>query len=518
MTDQHTYLTYDEVIRHWAKHRPENIATEQDDRKLTYTDLLELTDRAVGYFQSAGVAKGDRIAWLGKNSDLYAILFAAAARMGVVMAPIGWRLAPPEIAYIVKDTGSKILFAGEEFAETARTVAYGIDPRPAVLSEGEAWKAVRTSDRAEFDAAGPDDGILQLYTSGTTGNPKGVVLTGRNLLGLRPFGIAEELPWAEYRPTDCVLVAMPIAHIGGTGLINISFASGVRALIQAEFTPEGVLDGIESGVTQMFIVPAALQMVIQHPKAATTDFSNLRYLMYGAAPIPLELLREAVKTMPTTGFLQAYGMTETTGTIASLPPDDHTLEGNKRMRSAGKAVPGTEIAILGPDGKEVPRGEIGEIAVRSPSNTSGYWKLPEATAATIDKDGWLHTGDAAYMDDDGYLYIQDRIKDMIISGGENVYPAEVESAIYGHPAIAEVAVIGIPSEKWGEEVKACVVAKPGMEVDPNDVIAWARERVAAFKAPKTVDVIPEMPRNPSGKILRRELRAPFWEGQERQVS
>ena len=311
---------------------------------------------------------------------------------------------------------------------------------------------------------------------------------------------------------------MPIAHIGGTGLISACFVNGVRALLQSEFNPEWVLEGIEKGATQMFIVPAALQMVIQHPRAATTDFSNMRYLMYGAAPIPLELLREAVKTMPNTHFLQAYGMTETTGTIALLPPDDHTLEGNQRMRSAGKAVPGAEIAILDNDGKEVARGEIGEVCVRSPSNTAGYWQLPDATASTIDGDGWLHTGDAAYMDDDGYVYIQDRIKDMIITGGENVYPAEVESAIYGHPAVAEVAVIGVPSERWGEEVKACCVAKPGMEIEAGDIIAWAREKIAPFKVPKSVDVIPEMPRNPSGKILRRELRKPYWEGQERQVS
>ena len=211
-------------------------------------------------------------------------------------------------------------------------------------------------------------------------------------------------------------------------------------------------------------------------------------------------------------------MTETSGTVVALPPEDHDLAGNERMRSAGKAVPGAEIQVRGPDNAEVPTGEIGEVCIKSPSNTAGYWKLPDATASTIDPDGWLHTGDAAIMDADGYIYIQDRIKDMIITGGENVYPAQVESAIYGHPAIAEVAVIGIPSEKWGEEVKACVVAKPGHEIDPDSVIAYARENVAAFKAPKSIDVIPEMPRNASGKILRRQLRDPYWEGQERGVS
>ncbi len=518
MSDQHEYLTYDEVILHWAKYRPEGVAIEYEGQQMTYAGLDDLTRRLIALFKAHGLSKGDRIAWLGKNSDLYAVLYAASGRTGVVIAPIGWRLAPPEIAYIANDTGAKIIFAEDDFVENAQQIAAQLDSAPKVIGASAAWKAISEQEPCDFEPAGPDDGMLQLYTSGTTGNPKGVVLTSGNLLSLRNHARDAKLPWAELEPDDCVLVAMPIAHIGGTGLINISLVSGVRALIQPEFNPEWVLDGVARGVTQMFIVPAALQMVIQHPLAATTDFSNLRYLMYGAAPIPLELLREAVKTMPATGFLQAYGMTETTGTIATLPPEDHTLEGNKRMRSAGKAVPGSEIAILGPDGDELPRGEIGEVAVRSPSNTSGYWQLPEATADTIDANGWLHTGDAAYMDDDGYVYIQDRIKDMIISGGENVYPAEVESAIYGHPGVAEVAVIGVPSERWGEEVKACIVAKPGSSCDPNDIIAWTREKIAPFKVPKSIDIIPEMPRNPTGKILRRELRKPYWEGQDRQVS
>ncbi len=360
--------------------------------------------------------------------------------------------------------------------------------------------------------------MLQLYTSGTTGNPKGVLLSNRNLFSLRRASRVANMPWDRLDAQDCLLGAMPIAHIGGTGSGPIAVANGIPVHVLPEYTPDGTLAAIEAGTTLLFLVPAAVQFMIQHPRAATTDFSRLKYLMYGAAPMPLELLKEAVKMMPATGFIQLYGMTETTGTVSLLPPEDHDVGGNRRMRSAGKAVPGVRIEVRGPDNQPVPTGEIGEICILSPSNTAGYWKLPEATASTIDPDGWLHTGDAGIMDEDGYVYIQDRIKDMIISGGENVYPAEVESAIYGHPAIAEVAVIGVPSAKWGEEVKACVVAKPGHEIDAADVIAWARERIAAFKAPKSVDVIPLMPRNASGKILRRELRAPYWEGQERQIS
>jgi len=517
-TAHHDHKTFDAILHFWAQERPGGPAFDQDGRVTTYAEADVLTRQIIALLLARGVGKGDRVAWLGKNRDIYYMIYIAAARLGAVMVPIGWRLAPPEIAYILGDTGAKLLFADAEFMDTARQIAADLPAKPEVIEAEAARTAAAGFEPATYTPPGPHDPVLQLYTSGTTGNPKGAMLTNTNLFGLRAAGLAAGLEWQFYEPDDCMLVAMPCAHIGGTGLVNIAVANGVRSLVLAEFTPDGVIDAINAGATHMFIVPAALQMVVQHPRAADTDFSRLKYLLYGAAPMPLELLKEAVRTMPKSGFLQAYGMTETTGTVSYLPAEDHSLEGNRRMRSAGKACPGVRIEVRGPDNHELPRGEIGAVCVLSPSNTPGYWNLPDATANTIDPDGWLHTGDAGIMDEDGYIYIQDRIKDMIISGGENVYPAEVESAIYGHPAIAEVAVIGIPSDKWGEEVKACVVPKPGHEIDADDVIAWARARIAGFKAPKSVDVIPMMPRNASGKILRRELRAPYWDGQERQVS
>jgi fatty-acyl-CoA synthase len=512
------FISFDDCLVHWASARPDGIALEEGERRTTHAEAERLTRQMIAFLQRHGIVSGDRIAWLGKNSDRYFLWLYAAGRMGAVMAPIGWRLAPGEISYILEDTGAKLLFAAPEFVETAQAVAGAMASGPQVFDAAEAQTVAASLEPADFVRAHPDDPVLQLYTSGTTGRPKGAQLSNRNLFVLRKASIDHDLPWQKFEADDCVLGAMPIAHIGGTGPGPIALVNGVRLYVLPEFTPLGMIEGIEAGATLSFLVPAALQMLIQHPRAAEADFSRLRYLMYGAAPMPLELLKEAVRMMPATGFLQVYGMTETTGTISLLPPEDHDVNGNQRMRSAGKACPGVRIEVRGPDNVEVPRGEIGEICIHSPSNTQGYWKLPEATAKTIDPDGWLHTGDAGIMDDDGYIYIQDRIKDMIISGGENVYPAEVESAIYGHPAIAEVAVIGIPSAKWGEEVKACVVARPGHTIDPDDVIAWARERIAAFKAPKSIDVIPEMPRNASGKILRRELRAPYWEGMDRQVS
>ena len=511
-------LTFDELIRHWADVRPDAVALEQDGDALTFAGLDDRTRRIIAMFAAHGVGRGDRIAWLGKNARLYFELFYAAGRAGVVMVPVGWRLAAPEVTYILADTGAKLLFTGDGFDELADAAIAAMEVPPHRIDPDAAKVEIEQATPAkDFAPAGADDAVLQLYTSGTTGNPKGAVLTNRNLFALRLPSEDANQPWSRWDENEAILVCMPCAHIGGTGLGIMAMGGGVRAIVQAEFTPDGVLDGFEQGITRLFIVPAALQMVVQHPRAKTTDMSGVKYVLYGAAPIPLDLLREAVQTIPGAGFLQCYGMTETTGTISVLPPEDHSLEGNQRMRSAGKAVPGTRLMVVGDDGAELPRGEVGELIVHSPSNMAGYWNLPDATRASL-IDGWMHTGDAAYMDEDGYVYIQDRIKDMIITGGENVYPAQVESAIYGHPTVAEVAVIGVPDATWGEAVKACIVPKGGAEVIAEDIIAWTRERLASFKVPKTIDVIATMPRNASGKILRRELRAPYWEGCERQIN
>ncbi|APZ97160.1 acyl-CoA synthetase [Sphingopyxis sp. QXT-31] len=518
MKDLADLLTFDEFIAHWAADRPDRIALREEDRVYTYAELDDLTAKVASALFAAGLKKGDRIAWIGKNSDLYFQLFFGAARAGIVMAPIGWRLSPAEWAYVLNDTGAKMLFTGPGFEAVPQQLADKLEHDPKILTDAEARALIAATPRAAFDAAGPDDAVLQLYTSGTTGNPKGAVLSNRNLFALRRNSSELDMPYTKWEDDEAVLVAMPCAHIGGTGLGIMALAAGLPGVILAEFNPDGVFDAVEHhGVTRFFIVPAALQMLLMHPRCAETDFGRLKYILYGAAPIPLELLRQCIK-MFGADFIQAYGMTETTGTICMLPPEDHDPEGNQRMRSAGKPLPGVEIRILGDDGQELPVGEVGEVVTRSSNNMIGYWNLPEATAKTMTADGWIHTGDAGYLDADGYLYIHDRMKDMIISGGENVYPAEVESAIFGHPTVQEVAVIGIPDQKWGETVKAVVVPKPGMTVDADDIIAWARERIAPFKCPRSIDVIEALPRNASGKILRKDLRAPYWEGYERMVN
>jgi fatty-acyl-CoA synthase len=510
-------LSVDAFIRHWAADRPGRSAMV-GERRIDFAELDASTRRVALALQAAGLQPGDRIAWLGKNAVLYFTLLFGAARIGVVMAPVGWRLAAPERQFIIHDTEARLLFAGEGFADEARALAPQLPHVQRVFSADEAWAWVDAGAAGDFRPSGNHDAILQLYTSGTTGHPKGVELSNRNLFGLRRPAQDAKLPWAFWDEGEVVMVAMPCAHIGGTGLGFMALAGGVCGCVMAEFTPDGVFDAIEhEGVTRFFAVPAALQMLVNHPRCARTDFRRLKYIFYGAAPIPLELLRQCVAAFGC-AFAQAYGMTETTGTVVMLPPEDHDPMGSPRMRAAGKPVPGVELKIVDGAGQTLPAGEVGEIVTRSLNNMLGYWKQPEATARTRTADNWVHTGDAGFMDADGYVYIHDRMKDLIISGGENIYPAEVENAIYGHPDVADVAVIGVPDATWGEAVKAVCVPRPGHTLDPDSVIAWARERIAGFKLPKSVDVIAELPRNPTGKILRRTLRAPYWQGQGRQVN
>lgn len=511
-------LTFDGFLKHWASERPERLALQEEDRTYSYSELEDRTAKIAAMLLAAGLKKGDRIAWIGKNSDLYFTLFYGAARIGVVMVPIGWRLAPAEWAYIANDTGAKILFTGKGFEGAADALKGHAPHLQRTIGEDEARALIAETPRTELDIAGPDDAVLQLYTSGTTGNPKGAVLSNKNLFALRKHSEDSDHAYTKWDDDEVVLIAMPCAHIGGTGLGIMALASGLPGLVQAEFSPDGVFDAIETGgATRLFIVPAALQMMVNHPRCREVDYSRLKYILYGAAPIPLELLRQCIDVFGAQ-FIQVYGMTETTGSICMLPPEDHDPNGNKRMRSAGKPLPGVELRIVDGAGNDMPVGEVGEVWTRSSNNMMGYWNLPDATKSTMADGGWVKTGDAGYMDEDGYLYIHDRVKDMIITGGENVYPAEVESAIYGHPDVLEVAVIGVPDEKWGESVKAVCVPKTGATIDPDSIIGWARERIAGFKVPRSVDIIPALPRNASGKILRKDLRAPYWEGYDRQVN
>jgi len=514
-----------DIPRYHAKHNPNEIAFIYEDKQTTYKEFDLKTEKVANGLVDLGVQDQDRVAFMDKNSDIFYEVVLGCSKANAVVVGINWRLAPPEVAYILNDSGAKVLFVGEEFFDLAdKILELSTNVEQVICITGsregwlsfEEWKESQSIEQCSRQSS-LEDVAIQMYTSGTTGHPKGVQLTHGNFHSSRNQEPKEGMEFGEWSEDDASLVAMPSFHIGGAGWGLQGLYACAKNVVLKEFLPEDVLDAIgKHKISKIFMVPAAMKMVLDHPKSRETDYSNIKYILYGASPIPLDLLKEAIEVFEC-GFVQLYGMTETCGSVTYLPPEDHSIEGNERMKSAGKAYPHCEIAILDEASNELPTGNVGEIAVRSTSNMLGYWNLPDETEKTL-KDGWLRTGDAGYMDADGYVYVHDRVKDMIVSGGENVYPAEVESAIFGHDSISDVAVIGIPDEKWGEAVKAIVVLKDGKTASEKEIIDFTRERIAGFKSPKSVDFISELPRNPSGKILKKELRAPYWEGKERQIN
>jgi long-chain acyl-CoA synthetase len=504
--------TLGDALAQWATETPRSVALRHVDVVIDWQTYDRHATQIANGLAAMGLKPGAHVAYLGKNSYRACELAMGTARAGMVLVPIIWRLAPAEIDFILKDAEAAVLFVEPLFESQAFD-----GPRVILDERFDGWRDAQ-SDGPTGTEVDRGDVFLQLYTSGTTGMPKGVMLTHRNATILRPIMQSQGIGWFSSQPGDTLIHAMPFGHIAGVGSVTGAVNGGQELIIHTEFDPVLILKDIQRYRAKWaFLVPAALAMMLDHPDAKDADFSGLEGMAYGASPIPLDLLQRGVEKLGC-DFAQMYGMTETYGTVVSLPPEDHRPGREGVMRSAGKALPACEIRILDADGNSLPPGEIGEVAIHSPTTMVGYWNRPEETARVLSPDGWLRTGDAGILDADGYLFIQDRIKDMIISGGENVYPAEVESAIYGHPDIADVAVIGVPDDKWGEAVKAVVVRRPGVALEADSVISYAREKIAGFKCPKTVDFIEALPRNPSGKILRRELRAPYWEGRERQVN
>ncbi|HEX8029589.1 MAG TPA: fatty acid--CoA ligase [Vicinamibacterales bacterium] len=518
--------TLAEITRLHGLNRPNATALSFDGRDTTYAQFHSRSNQVANALIAEGVTPGQRIAYLGKNCDRYFEVFFGAAKAGAVTTPIGWRLAPAEAATLLEDCEANVVFVGPDVAAQASAVFDRIAGRPRVIAIDDAPVNGSTSFDAWLSAASPDspavridpsDVVLQLYTSGTTGRPKGVMLTHENILSKQRHACDAAMGWYQWSADDVSLVAMPVAHAAGSlwGMLGLLF--GAKGIVVREFDTTQVLDFVERDrISKMFMVPSALQIIVRQPRSREVDYRRLKCIVYGASPMPVELLRECMEVFGC-GFCQQYGMTETSGVIVYLPPDDH-YPGSKRLRAAGIPMPGVEIRIVDDMGAVLPPHAVGEVLIRSSSNMAGYWRMPEATQATVDPQGWLRTGDAGYLDEDGYLYIHDRVKDMIISGAENIYPAEVENALYGHPDVAEVAVIGVPDPKWGEAVKAVVVLRPGARADVPDMLSFARERIAAYKLPKSIDVVESLPRNTSGKVMRRVLREPYWAGFERQVN
>lgn len=510
-----------DIVRVHAAERPDAAAIVFEGRTTSYAALDHAASRVARALIAEGVKPQSRVAHLDKSSDLFFELLFGVAKANAVMVSVNWRLAPPEIVHIVNDTEAEILFVGEEYFPVIEKIRGDLKTVRKIVTLGGrhgAWDAFTAwRDRQVASdpllPTSPGDTAVQFYTSGTTGLPKGAELTNANFAWMFPL-------WTEswlLAPGVPNLVCLPMFHIGGAGWGIAGLFAGATNHVVREFVPAQILEIVQRQRLQvMLLVPAMILFLVQAPQIRETDLSSLRLIVYGAAPIPAELLKQAMSIFPC-GFQQVYGLTETTGAITLLPPEDHDPADAKKLLSCGYVQKGVELRIVGEDGKDLPAGAVGEIAVRSPQVMGGYWKLPEASTRAIQGD-WFFTGDAGYLDDKGYLYIYDRVKDMIVSGGENIYPAEVESALFGHPAVADVAVIGVPDERWGEAVKAVVVMKAGAAVTQGELITWARERIAGYKLPKSVDFIEALPRNPTAKILKRELRKAYWGTKERQVN
>ena len=419
---------------------------------------------------------------------------------------------------------SRSLFVGAGYAETVDAILQaGFAPSRSVGMDGAhpnwpdfaAWRDAQT-DADPMLLCAPDDTAIQMYTSGTTGLPKGVELTHRNFLAfLRDYGSESCKGIAA---TDVVLTCMPVFHVAGTNVGMIPLANGCTNVLLEEANLAELLKIIpKHGITVLILVPAVILALVQHPDAARSNLGSVRRLIYGASPIADETVGRARSLLPHAELWQVYGSTETCASGTTLSPA--FLEGpNSKIRSCGRPYTSVEVRVVDTLGCPLPKGEVGEIVVRCEAVMKGYWNNPEATRQVFLDGGWLRTGDAGYFDEDDFLYIHDRIKDMIVSGAENVYPAEVENALMYHPAIADVAVIGVPDERWGEAVKAVIVLKPRQEVTQDDIIAFARGRIAGYKLPKSIDFVATLPRNASGKLLRRELRAPYWVGRVRLVN
>ncbi|HZU74853.1 MAG TPA: long-chain-fatty-acid--CoA ligase [Acidimicrobiales bacterium] len=511
------------VVRHNGAEIGEAPAITYGETTITWSELDRRSSRVAQRLLGAGVSAGDHVAMIDKNGPEFFDLLFGAGKIGAICVPVNWRLAPQEMQFIVNDAEARVLVVGPDFLGQLEAFEAGLEGVKEVVTlvadgthqDFASW----VEEGSESDPGtelSPEEVVIQLYTSGTTGLPKGAMLSNHNLGVL--LQLREE--WG-LDPESVNLVAMPLFHIGGSGWALAGMSGGARSVLVREVVPAELLRTIQAErVTNAFLVPAVLQMLCALPGAADGDFSALRSIHYGASPITDQALNDAIRTFGC-DLIQVYGLTETTGAITQLDAAHHDPDGPRRhlMRSAGRPYPWVELRVVDPEtGTDRRPGEIGELWTRSEQNMVGYWHRPEANAEVFTTDGWFRTGDGGYLDEDGFVFLTDRIKDMIVSGGENIYPAEVENVLAGHPHVADVAVIGVPDERWGEAVKAMVVPRPGAEADAADIISYCRDRLAHYKCPRSVDLVAELPRNPSGKILKRELREPFWAGRRRRIN
>jgi long-chain acyl-CoA synthetase len=503
---------------------PDRTATVFGERRRSWAELEDRVSRLASALISLGLKRGDRVAVIALNSDYYLETYYAVAWAGGVIVPNNTRWALPEHIYALQDSGARFLLVDRNFAGLVAPIAAACDLTATLLLDDGAAPAGTVSAplliaqaQPVEDACGENDELAGLfYTGGTTGRSKGVMLSHRNLIS--NFLCTNAL--APYPDDTVFLHSPPMFHLAdAAAIVGVTMIGGAHVVVPF-FSPENVIKAIEAeGVTALVLVPTMFGMLRDYLATHPADLGSVRHVKYGASPISETLLRQAMEMFPNADFVQAYGQTELSPCATVLEPKFHKLDtgGKSYLRSAGRAVHGVDVRIVGEDMSELPLGQVGEIAVRSPGAMLGYWNQPELTGRTV-VGGWLRTGDAGYMDEEGFVYLVDRVKDMIVSGGENVFSAEVENALAAHAAIAECAVIGVPDEKWGERVHAIVRLKEGAKATEDDLIRHCKEIIAGYKCPRSVEIrLEPLPLSGAGKILKTELRKPYWEGQTRRI-
>ncbi|HET9911864.1 MAG TPA: long-chain-fatty-acid--CoA ligase [Anaerolineales bacterium] len=498
------------------------------DRHITYRAAqAEIHRLANALLNCCGLQPGDRIAILSKNSIEYMLLYFAASKVGLVTIPLNYRLAPAEWSYILNDAGAKVLFAAGDYLRDVETIRGELETVLQFIAihgaDTSGWDAYQnfTANQPEIPptcSVTPEDDLFQLYTSGTTGHPKGAILTHQAVTThILQMGLAHNI-----QPGERLLLVAPVFHVAALNAGAFPcLAAGGCLYIQTDFKPDEVVRALdEEQIGMAILVPAMVQACLTAvPDVDQRRYEDLRLIHYGASPIAEATLRRAIETFKCE-LSQGYGMTEMSAAIAILSWADHQRALREKpglLLAAGRPILGTEVRVVDADDNDVPTGTIGEVLARGPQMMKGYWKQPEATADAL-RGGWMHTGDAGILDEEGYLYIQDRVKDMVISGGENIYPRVVEEVLFKHPAVAEVAVIGVPDEQWGETIKAVLVLRPGMTATEEEIIDFCRGKLGGFERPRSVDFVDSLPRTPSGKVLKRVLREPYWAGQSRHVA
>ena len=512
-----------QTLRRAVQQHPNGTATIYKDRKQSWREFEDRVARLAAGLLSLGIERGSRIAILSLNSDRYLEYFYAVPWAGAALNPVNIRLAPPEIAFTLNDSGSSILFVDDTFSAMLPKLRPLLDSVEHVVFMGDgelpegcvSYEALISASKPIQDLSEGGKELAGLfYTGGTTGRSKGVMLSHDNLV----FNALNVVPEMSYGPDTIYMHAGPMFHLADmASTFAVTMAGGTHGIVP-RFEVGGVLGFIEcEKVTHTLLVPTMINLLASSGKIKDFDVSSVKRMLYGASPMPEAVLISAMEQMPHAMFAQGYGQTEASPIITALAPEFH-VQGGDKLRSAGRAALGVEVAILDKNDVELPRGEVGEICARGGNVMLGYWGMEQASAETL-RNGWLHTGDLGYMDEDGFVFIVDRSKDMIISGGENIFSVEVEGAVYSHPAVQECAVVGIPHDEWGETVHAIVVLCEGHTLKEEELLVHCRERIAGYKLPRSIEFRSDpLPISGAGKILKNELRAPYWQQKERGVN